>query len=116
MAACQKHRLRIGTAQRASLRRGYAHYIYILQTNLFSFELILVCASVCAVHRCNTGRRTDHTSPCAGGLAPLVCMIITTIMITTNTTVIFHVTNAANITMIILITRFYNALRATVLR
>ena len=76
----------------------------------------MVCASVCAVHRCNTGRRTDHTSPCAGGSAPLVYMIITTIMITTNTAVIFHETNAANITMIILITRFYNALRATVLR
>ena len=50
------------------------------------------------------------------GSAPLVYMIITTIMITTNTAVIFHETNAANITMIILITRFYNALRATVLR
>ena len=91
-------------------------YTYILQTILFPFELILACASVCAVHRCNTGRRTDHTSPCAGGSAPLVYMIITTIMITTNTAVIFHETNAANITMIILITRFYNALRATVLR
>ena len=98
------------------MRRGYAHYIYILQTNLFSFELILVCASVCAVHRYNTGRRPDHAPPCAGGSAPLVYMIITTIMITTNTAVIFHETNAANITMIILITRFYNALRATVLR
>ena len=87
-----------------------------LQTNLFSFELILVCASVCAVHRYNTGRRTDHTPPCAGGSAPLVCMIIITIMITTNTTVIFNETNAANITMITLITSFYNALRATVLR
>ena len=115
MAACRKHRLRIGTAQRASLAQGVCA-LYILETNLFSFELILVCASVCAVHRCNTGRRTDHTSPCAGGSAPLVYMIITTIMITTNTAVIFHETNAANITMIILITRFYNALRATVLR
>ena len=87
-----------------------------LQTNLFSFELILVCASVCAVHRYNTGRRTDHTPPCAGGSAPLVCMIIITIMITTNTTVIFDETKASNITMITLITSFYNALRATVLR
>ena len=87
-----------------------------LQSNAFSLELILVCASVCAVHRCNTGRRTNHTCLCAGGSAPLVYMIITTIVITTNTAVIFHETNAANMTMIILITRFYNALRATVLR
>ena len=43
-------------------------------------------------------------------------MIIITIMITTNTTVIFNETNAANITMITLVTSFYNALRATVLR
>ena len=43
-------------------------------------------------------------------------MIIITIMITTNTTVIFNETNAASIAMIIPITSFYIALRATALR
>ena len=43
-------------------------------------------------------------------------MIIITIMTTTNTTAIVNETNAANITMIIPNTSFYNALRATVLR